>query len=59
MNTIKKPPIWFPSLLQIANNLGTHSWFNINQLENPNRHNTSFPLKDIKTNFIKTKKFII
>ena len=59
MNTIKKPPIWFPSLLQIANNVGTHSWFNVNQLKNSNSQNISFTSKDIKTKFIKTKKFII
>jgi transposase len=59
MNTLKKPPIWFPSLLQIANKVETHSWFNINQIKNDNLNLTSLNSKKNKTHTIKTKKYII
>jgi len=38
MGASKKPPdkLWFPSLLQVANNIDTNSWFNILQKSNPN-----------------------
>lgn len=58
MNKLKKPPLWFPSLLQVANNINSNSWFNIKQIKNP-KLNKTFSSHNINTSFIKTKKFII
>ena len=61
MNKIKKPPIWFPTLLQSANtiNIKSNSWFNIKQITNPEPTEISLKQDIINTNFIKTKKYII
>lgn len=59
MVTVKKPPdkLWFPTLLQVANNIKTDSWFNILEKRNPKR---TIPEKDnIKTTYTKTMKFAI
>lgn len=56
---MKKPPdkLWFPTLLQVANNIETDSWFNILKKTNPSKivPNTT----NISTTFIKTMKFPI
>ena len=43
MSKIKKPPdknkLWFPTLLQVANNIKTNSWFNMLQKDNLNKIN--------------------
>lgn len=61
MIKIKKPPIWFPTLLQSANsiNIKSNSWFNIKQITNPESSEISLKQDIINTNFIKTKKYII
>ena len=55
----KKPPdkLWFPTLLQVSNNIDTNSWFNITQKSNPNKINLEN--ESIKTVYIKTMKFPI
>ena len=59
MVEIKKPPdkLWFPTLLQVSNNIDTNSWFNITQKSNPNKINLE--KESIKTVYIKTMKFPI
>jgi transposase len=59
MITVKKPPdkLWFPTLLQVANNIKTDSWFNILEKRNPNR--TISEKETIKTTYTKTMKFAI
>ena len=59
MIEIKKPPdkLWFPTLLQVSNNVDTNSWFNMKQKLNPNK--ISPEKENIKTNYIKTMKFPI
>jgi putative transposase len=59
MSRNKKPPdkIWYPTLLQTANNINTHSWFDIKQ-----KNNTDKLLNNklnIKTDFSRTIKYII
>jgi hypothetical protein len=41
MVVFKKPPdkLWFPTLLQVSNNIDTNSWFNMLQKNNPNKQN--------------------
>jgi putative transposase len=59
MSKNKKPPdkLWYPTLLQTANKINTHSWFNINKKVNPNK---SLRNKvNVKTDFIRTIKYII
>ena len=59
MVEIKKPPdkLWFPTLLQVANNIKSNSWFNILQKNNPN--NINIKLSVINNTYIKTMKFPI
>ena len=59
MVEIKKPPdkFWFPTLLQVANNIKSNSWFNILQKNNPN--NINIKLSVINNTYIKTMKFPI
>jgi len=35
---MKKQPdkLWFPSLLQVANNINTNSWFDMTDIKNQN-----------------------
>jgi IS605 OrfB family transposase len=59
MVAFKKPPdkLWFPTLLQTANNINTNSWFNMLQKSNPNK---LIPEKEtIDSTYIKTMKFPI
>ena len=53
----KKPPdkLWFPSLLQVANNITSNSWFNI--LQKKNTKPTKTKLVTNKTTYIRTMKF--
>ena len=57
----KKPPdkntLWFPSLLQTANNIDSHSWFNM--LEKRNSNVQSNVLNKIDTLYTRTMKYII
>jgi len=59
MVEIKKPPdkFWFPTLLQVATNINSNSWFNILQKNNPNYQNIK--LSVINNTYIKTMKFPI
>jgi len=59
MGALKKPPdkLWFPSLLQVANNIDTNSWFNILQKSNPNE--TDSRTEIIENTYVKTMKFPI
>jgi transposase len=59
MSKIKKPPdkLWFPTLLQVANNVKTNSWFNMLQKNNPNKINLIE--ENINSNYTKTMKFPI
>ena len=59
MVEIKKPPdkCWFPTLLQVANNIKSNSWFNILQKNNPN--NINIKLSVINNTYIKSMKFPI
>jgi transposase len=56
---IKKPPdkLWFPSLLQVANNINTNSWFDILQKNNHDASKLNATIN--KTTYIKTMKFPI
>jgi putative transposase len=59
MIEIKKPPdkLWFPTLLQVSNNVDTNSWFDMKHKINPNK--ISLEKENIKTTYIKTMKFPI
>jgi hypothetical protein len=61
MSKIKKPPdknkLWFPTLLQIANNVKTNSWFNMLQKNNANKNNLI--KENINSTYTKTMKFPI
>ena len=59
MVEIKKPPdkLWFPTLLQVSNNIDTNSWFNMTQKNNPNKINLD--KESINSTYIKTMKFPI
>jgi len=56
----KKPPnnnLWFPSLLQTANNINSNSWFNI--LEKRNNNVQQNAVNKINTLYTRTMKYII
>ena len=60
MNTkvkIKKPPdkCWFPTLLQVANNIDTNSWFDIKQHKN-HSYNKKKKKRNINIDYIDTIK---
>jgi IS605 OrfB family transposase len=59
MVVFKKPPdkLWFPTLLQVSNNIDTNSWFNMLQKNNPNKQNLQ--KETIDSTYIKTMKFPI
>jgi putative transposase len=59
MVEIKKPPdkLWFPTLLQVSNNIKTNSWFDILQKDNPDKLISE--KETINSNYIKTMKFPI
>jgi putative transposase len=62
MPPIKKPPdkLWYPTLLQVANNIQTNSWFDMNEKinNNPNYKLTSLR-QDKDINYLKTMKILI
>ena len=57
---MKKPPdkLWYPSLLQVANNINTNSWFDMSEINNINSTikmvKRKLPKKVIYTKCIKT-----
>jgi transposase len=55
MSEIRK--LWFPSLLQVSNNIKTNSWFNINKHINPNKSKGN--RINTTTSYIKTFKYQI
>ena len=59
MVALKKPPdkFWFPTLLQVANNINTNSWFNMLQKSNPNKLVSK--KETIENTYVKTMKFPI
>ena len=62
MPPTKKPPdkLWYPTLLQVANNIQTNSWFDMNEKinSNPNSKLTSLR-QDKDINYLKTMKILI
>ena len=56
----KKPPdkIWYPSLLQSANNIKTNSWFNMTEINNKVKKNTKITINK-KIEYLKTIKIAI
>ena len=59
MVALKKPPdkFWFPSLLHVANNINTNSWFNMLQKSNHNK--VISKIETINSTYVKTMKFPI
>ena len=59
MVALKKPPdkFWFPTLLQVANNINTNSWFNMLQKSNHNK--VISKIETINSTYVKTMKFPI
>jgi len=52
---IKKPPdkIWYPTLLQAANNIKTNAWFDMNEIKNPKPNSKKNMVKLTKDKTIK------
>ena len=56
---IKKPPdkIWYPTLLQTANNIKTNAWFDMNEIINPKPNSKMAKLtKDKTIKYLQTTK---